>query len=977
MSRYLMVAVTLTLLMALTPGATAQLPSGTTAGPIADPGPVPSGTVVFPTDALTVADTAQATGRRMDLPLPDCTVQISRCNEIALINQLDGFDLLPRVTVTLDSAPAGDLDALFTADRLGVRPVGGGETLGLARLVYDPQTRTLYGEPADQLVSSTAYEVVYQGQATRFTTMTASAGLAQMRRQLDTGAAYDAAGIAQADRQISFVQGDLRTVFAGPEVVRITRYNETIPGGEPVSEMVIDAAIAGAGTVAFGSFESPSWLADGQVIPAAPTRGAGPSVTGSDRIGVTLILPLGTAPDGGWPLAIFGPGITRSKYDLFLAADLNASQGLATMSFDPVGHAFGEGSEVGVQLNSSLDEVRFSGFGRGFDLNNDGIITNQEGVQAPSAPHPVATVGLRDGLRQTAADLMALVRAVQAGTDVDGDGSADLSTDDISIYAQSLGGIYSTMMMGADPAVEVAALNVPGGAILDIAALSPGFREAVAEQLRDRVPGQLNGGINTFTEDIGQFGEPAVNDPVEGALDIQLLLYEANWISRSGSPETFAPLLATRPLSDSRPKKILYQFALGDRTVPNPTSFRLARAFGDDSRVSLYRNDLTLTAMRNPHGFLLDPTIQGRNQAQMQVLDFLLSGGETINDPDLALPTWEAPIADRDILLDRNFPADAYAPATDAPAREVQRVAGDDDIRTAVEVSKTVFDEASTVVIARVDEYADGLAGGPLAALSDAPLLLSDSNALSQPTAEEITRLGAETAILLGGEAALSAQVAMDLEDAGLTVDRVGGDNRFSTAALIAERLGYSSEVLLVEGENADPARGFPDALSAAGIGAGLRQPILLTNATRLPQETIDALSSTQDLTIIGGVVAISDDVEAQVTGLVNQVTRIAGGTRFETSALAADEAILRGLQPTVTWTATGSSFATGLVAGAAAGATNGILLLVQESSLDNAPDVARWLRQHGASVDQAYVVGGQSLVSTATEQGILTSVSG
>ena len=71
---------------------------------------------------------------------------------------------------------------------------------------------------------------------------------------------------------------------------------------------------------------------------------------------------------------------------------------------------------------------------------------------------------------------MALVRAIGRGVDVDGDGAEDLRRDGIVYYAQSLGGIYGTMLMGVDQRVRAGALNVPGGPILDIARQSPAFR---------------------------------------------------------------------------------------------------------------------------------------------------------------------------------------------------------------------------------------------------------------------------------------------------------------------------------------------------------------------------------------------------------------------------------------------------------------------------------------------------------------------
>ena len=165
--------------------------------------------------------------------------------------------------------------------------------------------------------------------------------------------------------------------------------------------------------------------------------------------------------------------------------------------------------------------MRFSGFGRGRDLNGDGTITDQEGVRTPEQPNPLASIGLRDGLRQTALDNMALVRAIGRGVDVDGDGSEDLRRDGVVYYAQSLGGIYGTMLMGVDQRVRAGALNVPGGPILDIARQSPAFRELVAADLKNRRPGLLNGGRDGFTESIPLFRDPPVTEPARGALAIQ------------------------------------------------------------------------------------------------------------------------------------------------------------------------------------------------------------------------------------------------------------------------------------------------------------------------------------------------------------------------------------------------------------------------------------------------------------------------
>ena len=620
---------------------------------------------IFPSDTFTVKDAKQVTGRRVRLRGPSCSARPSDCNDRKLLNRLDGFDLDPRVEVRFDNRV--DVSKV-TPSTFYLQRVGGGPRIGVNRLVFSPARNALYAQPRDLLLESTRYRIVV-GRAiggrratTRFTTMTATAALRRMRGQLDDGSAYDAAGIAQDQRGLNFVRpGGLRTVFPAAGVVRIRRFNDV--GRGPLKEEVVpNVAVANAGTYAFGSFLSPSWLNGSRVIPQVPTKQAS-RVRGREQVGFTLIVPAGSKPAGGWPVAVFGPGITRSKYDLFLAADENASRGIATASIDPAGHAFGPRSDAAVD-SLTTGPVRFSGFGRGVDLDSDGEITNQEGVRAAGSPDPRASLGLRDGLRQTALDNMAFVRAIGRGVDVDGDGSTDLRRDRVSYYAQSLGGIYGTMLMGTDQLVPAGLLNVPGGPILDIARQAPGFRDLVATELKNRTPSLLNGGREGFTESTPRYVEPPVTRPARGAVPIQDVGATSNWLNRPGSPEAFAPLLRLRPAPGVPVKRVAYQIAFGDQTVPNPTSATLLRAGKLFDVTTFYRNDRTPTASRNPHGFLLDPTVAGRNLGQRQVVEFLASEGNSIIDPDGGATVFETPVADPAAMETLNY---ELTPASEPP----------------------------------------------------------------------------------------------------------------------------------------------------------------------------------------------------------------------------------------------------------------------------------------------------------------------
>jgi hypothetical protein len=239
---------------------------------------------------------------------------------------------------------------------------------------------------------------------------------------------------------------------------------------------------------------------------------------------------------------------------------------------------------------------------------------------------------------------MTLVRSV-GGTDVDADGAPDLSGDDVTYFGQSFGGIYGTMVAGADPRVARAALNVAGGPISEIARLSPAFRPLTTQALAS--VGLLNGGPSGFTESLPLKGQAPVLAPAPGALAIQDYLATSTWLTRPGSPETYAPLV--------RDADALFQVARGDQTVPNPTAYTLLQAGGLFERASLYRNDLAATASQNPHGFLLNPAFaQAFGPGQAQILAFLTTGA-TI-DPDGAGGIWEVPVDDPLGLRTLGFP---------------------------------------------------------------------------------------------------------------------------------------------------------------------------------------------------------------------------------------------------------------------------------------------------------------------------------
>ena len=631
-------------------------------------------TAVFPNDRFTVADARQGTGRRIAFPVPDCTAATrSTCDAVRLLNTLDGFDLQPRVFVPF----TGDIDA-STVLPTTAWIEGPGGRVGLQQITFDPASDTLAATARQQLAERTRYTlVVSRGvkdtagrpieAAVRvpFTTMSGTTELDKMRKALDSGAAYTAAGIA--DRRMDFTQDGRTTVFPPAFAELITRNDQKRAGADtPLeSSRVPNFAVAGVGCYAFGSIETPRFARPDATITPTPTDRT-PPVVGKERIGFALIVPAGTPPPGGWPTAVYGPGFTRSYFDLFVTSDANAAAGIATLATDPIGHGFGPRSTISVGPPGA--ETTFLSYGRGRDLDGDGRIDDAEGSQptkkvtvsggkvVAESPSPNALHGLRGGLEQTVVDNMALLRAVQRGPEIPGcTGSpgARLAETGTMYYGLSFGGIYGTMLMGTDPRPKRGLLNVAGGPITDIARLS-GFRPRLADQLRVSKPNLLNGGPGRdgFTESIPDPLDRPITRPVAGAMQIQRYLAYATWYGRPGGPETYAPLLRKQPRNGA--KEVLYQIAFGDNTVPNITSGNIIRAGNLFDTVTYYRNDRTPTAARNPHGFLADPTVFGRQQAQAQLTTFLETGERV--DPDGAGRIFQTPIENRFNLQCLHYP---------------------------------------------------------------------------------------------------------------------------------------------------------------------------------------------------------------------------------------------------------------------------------------------------------------------------------
>lgn len=316
--------------------------------------------------------------------------------------------------------------------------------------------------------------------------------------------------------------------------------------------------------------------------------------------------------------------------------------------------------------------------------------------------------------------------------------------------------------------------------------------------------------------------------------------------------------------------------------------------------------------------------------------------------------------------------ASAHSGAASAAPSEsiVRRLAGVSRIETAVAVSEATFPTAGTVVVARADAYADALAAAPLAGQGGGPILLTGRDGLHPLVADEVRRLGVGRAYVIGSETALSEAVADGLRQAGAdTVQRLGGATRFETAAAIASQLDERSRGWIVEGVNADPARGWPDAVALSAHAAYVRAPVFLVEQDRAPEPTLRAIAELGigGLSVIGGSHAVSDAVIEQLEQTGVRASRfLPTNDRFETSAAIGGAGLTIGMSDATPWLVTAWDWPDALVAGPAAAAEASLLMLADGEDLESSPITYDLLRRNAAAgtLEQVTIVGDETVIS-------------
>lgn len=247
---------------------------------------------------------------------------------------------------------------------------------------------------------------------------------------------------------------------------------------------------------------------------------------GAYSLPVTAWLPPGAGP---FPALLCGHGLGGDRFQCRELADIVAPHGVAVVAVDAVEH--GDHPERTEPEFSILEDLMILAI----ELDPPGLDARR----------------LRDNFRQSAWDKIQVVRAIEAGADLDGDGAVDLDPDHLGYVGVSLGALMGPEPMALTPSLDGGVLLVGGGRVSSIISDSPTF--AVLVDLM-RPAGTSDGDVDRFF--------PVLQTVIE-----------------AGDPATWAPRLVDR--FDGRPAaSVLDGMVWDDQIVPNSTNEALARALG-------------------------------------------------------------------------------------------------------------------------------------------------------------------------------------------------------------------------------------------------------------------------------------------------------------------------------------------------------------------------------------------------------------
>lgn len=299
------------------------------------------------------------------------------------------------------------------------------------------------------------------------------------------------------------------------------------------------------------------------------------------------------------------------------------------------------------------------------------------------------------------------------------------------------------------------------------------------------------------------------------------------------------------------------------------------------------------------------------------------------------------------------------------------RIAGSDRFATSVAASQRVFGQVVSpthVVLVNGRSLVDALPAAALAgATGGCPILLCEQDSVPDVVMSEIQRLKVRHVYVVGGTGVVSPNVEQSLKDAGFSVSRLGGVDRYATARLVAaevKRLDPAADgVVVINGA------AFADGVIAGPVSYVKRWPVIFVGRDVVPTETAEALRAVAPsrALIVGG----SSVVGTAVAEALPSPQRVGGATRYETADAMRVYAVKElGFNVGSLYLASGESAADALALAPVAGYNKNPVLLSRLYDL-TAPTAAA-LDSLVITLNRVHIAGGDGAISGWLEGQVL-----
>ena len=206
-------------------------------------------------------------------------------------------------------------------------------------------------------------------------------------------------------------------------------------------------------------------------------------------------------------------------------------------------------------------------------------------------------------------------------------------------------------------------------------------------------------------------------------------------------------------------------------------------------------------------------------------------------------------------------------------AENVTRIGGVNRYETADMVAAEVVDLLGEdfdgrAFVATGEEFADALAASPVAAAAGMPVYLAPHPAISAASIAAMQDAGVSEVVLLGGEAAMPRGTEVTVLAAGIAASRIDGENRYETAAKVAE-YGVDEAGMSWDGLGIARGDGFADALVGGAALGHHGSVMLLVTGSDVPGAAETALTAqagaVEEVRFFGGLTALPQAVRDAV----------------------------------------------------------------------------------------------------------------